>query len=125
MEWPGTRVIIVPLQHDERRRVGVLSILKNLHITSLCIIRVDNCTIPITEALSKHIEIVTVKMHWVSAELTVVPENNTNAAVSADVDDVPFFLKCQIAGLCFEEHWVIVIATEAAVIHEPEETCSV
>jgi hypothetical protein len=98
MEWPGTRVIIVPLQHDERRRVGVLSILKNLYITSLRVIRVDNCTIPVTETLSKHVEIVTVKMHWVGAELTVVPDNNTNAAVRANVDDVPIRIELASVG---------------------------
>ena len=71
--------------------------MKNLYVTSLRVIWVDDCTIPVTEALSKYVEIVTVKMHWVGAELAVVLENDTNSAVSSNIDDVP--MRIELANI--------------------------
>lgn len=64
MEGPRAGVIGVVLQ-DNVCRVGRGAPLDQLRITALRIRLVGDLTIPLSEALSEHVEVVTVQMHRV------------------------------------------------------------
>ena len=89
MEGPRTGVIGVVLQ-DNVCRVGRAATLDQLRIAALRICLVGDLTIPRSETLGEHVEVVTVQMHGVGRYECVV-DYETHGGVGAEVMGRPVF----------------------------------
>jgi hypothetical protein len=125
MEWPDGWIVLGPLKHDVSRGIGVLGLANELNIAHLCIQRVRDDTIPLANSFGKDVEVVTVQMHRMRAELERVLDNESDRRVAAKVEDVPLWREGQVVKLDLGQDRVVVIASEGHVVHEPYEVGTV
>lgn len=89
MEGPRAGVIGVVLQ-DNVCRVGWGATLDQLRIAALRVRLVGDLTVPLSEALGEHVEVVPVQMHGVGRYECVV-DYEAHGGVGAEVMDGPVF----------------------------------
>lgn len=96
VEGPRAGVVGVVLQ-DNVRRVGRGATLDQLGVAALRVGLVDDFTIPLSEPLSEHVEVVAVQMHGVGRYEFVV-DYEAHGGVGAEVMDGPLFGVGEVAG---------------------------
>ena len=119
MEGPRARVIGGVLQ-DNICWIGRSPTLNQLGITALGVRLVSDLAIPFSETFSKHVEVVTVQMHWVGCQECVV-NHKAHGGVGAKVMDGPVLGIGEIAGVGERKDWVVVVGTEGHVVDVKKE----
>ena len=122
MQGPDTWIVGVELQHDVSWCAGDGVVAgKNLHVTALRVRRVDDCTVPVSDAISEDPEIVAVEMHGMRRG-EMVSDNDPDGCVLAVVVNVPLGVVWigGVAELGEEENRMVVVGAEGGVVHPPE-----
>ena len=92
MERPDAGIVLIPLQHDIRRLLDGAATRDLLHIPSLWIAWVGDCSIPCPSASGQDLEVMAVQVHWVVGKELVV-DDHANRRSAALVEDVPLRLE--------------------------------
>ena len=97
MESPDSRVVEFDL--DDK----VTSRLDELRVTSLWVVWVcDRHAVPCSQALRKHLHVVTVDVHGVRGWEANTLHDNTNGVVGAEIVNGSFIWEVQVAEFGFE-----------------------
>jgi hypothetical protein len=102
MERPHAGVVLLELKHDIRvgsRVSGGLGWLEQLNVSHLGVRWVDDGAVPVTETLSKDVEVVSVHVHRMGAEGEGVLDDEADGGVGAEVEHVPFRWEGQVARI--------------------------
>lgn len=114
MKRPDARVVGVDLN-------GHISIrLKHLHVPTGRVGRVDDGSIPSSEAFTQHEHVVAVDVHRMRDGRLVVDDNN-ETLVATEVVHVPFGVVGVriVSGGREHKHGVVVVDAEAGAVHGP------
>lgn len=117
MESPNTRVVEFNL--DDK----VTSGLDELRVTSLWVVGIcDRYAIPGSQALRKHLHVVTVDVHGVRGWEANTLHDDTNGVVGAEIVNGSLIWEVQVAEFGFETSILVSITSDDANSYQEELT---
>lgn len=80
----------------------------------------DSRAVPVAWPFGEDEHVVAVEMHWVRSRSGVI-HDDADGGVGAEVLGVPLRWVCEIAFVCKEEDWIVVVCAERSAVELPEE----